>query len=60
MKRIMKNIMFYAALIIFTMACGFCMAWNFMHCNDLVVWVIGIGYIIVLTLLSNKIEEGLK
>lgn len=56
----MKNIIFYTALIVFTVACGFCMAWNFMHCNDLIVWVIGIGYVIVLALLSDKIGEGLK
>lgn len=60
MKKIMKHIMIHAAITIFALVCGFSAMWNFMYCNDMLVCVILIGYMIIMFLLSDKIDEGLK
>ena len=60
MNKKLKHFMIYAAIVIFTLTCGFCAIWNFMYCKDMLVCIIIIGYFITMLLLSDSIQKGLS
>ena len=60
MNKKLKHFMIYAAIVIFTLACGFCAIWNFMYCKDMLVCIIIIGYFMTMLLFSDRIEKGLS
>lgn len=60
MNKKLKHFMIYAAIVIFTLTCGFCAIWNFMYCKDMLVCIIIIGYFMTMLLFSDRIEKGLS
>ena len=60
MNKKLKHLMIYAAIVIFTLTCGFCAIWNFMYCKDMLVCIIIIGYFMTMLLFSDRIEKGLS
>lgn len=60
MNKTVKHFLIYAAIVIFTLTCGFCAIWNFMYCKDMLVCIIIIGYFMTMLLFSDRIEKGLS
>ena len=60
MNKKLKHFMIYAAIVFFTLTCGFCAIWNFMYCKDMLVCMIIIGYFMTMLLFSDRIEKGLS